>query len=109
MVMRNRHNPTGSMEWWEDLPPRIRMRITASCTSPTYPADDILQQPETNRPCPAHSTDRGRWRQTWNELALLLLAFVTIVIVNLAILVVAIAYVASGPGTFKPMVDDIAW
>jgi hypothetical protein len=86
MVMRNRHDGKNSPEWWDDLPPAVRKRIS-----------------------PAPSVEReGSWRTNQREpvayrsgvlrdLARLAVLFLIVALANLLFLLIALSFLASPP------------
>lgn len=88
MVMRNRHDGSG---WWEDLPPKVRERISAPgpASRPGEPGTRtaVANLPERQRPPALH------WMRELGRLALLFLA---VAIANVLFLLVALSFVGSG-------------
>jgi hypothetical protein len=86
MVMRNRNGGDGARNWGDDLPPKVRSRFGANQPQPeARPADP----PRGPGPSPAV----GRFL----ELGRLALAFLAVGIVNIVILLLALAFVEGGP------------
>ncbi len=78
MVMRNSQGGTGSTEWWDNLPPRLRERFS-NCDLPSLPLPAAEQE---------HETD---YRWLW-ELGRALLIVSFVVAANLTVIFWALAF-----------------
>lgn len=94
MVMRNRHDAPGSSDWWEDLPPRVRERITV--------ADPLTRVTEIPTPPPAEPAriPGSSTLSCIRELSRLGLLFLAVAVANVLFLLVALSFVSSGAAPF---------
>ena len=83
MVMRNRHDGSGTPSWWEDLPPRVRDRFSHP------PTPDEPPEPTASEPQPLLSR-----REIAGDLTRLVLLFAVVAVANLLFLLVALSFVA---------------
>lgn len=91
MVMRNRHDGSGSPGWWDSLPPRVRERFG------TRPAD--YPDPGDPPPAPQSAPAPGRSALEWvHELIRLALLFLAVAVANLVFLLLALAFLDGRPG-----------
>jgi hypothetical protein len=86
MVMRNRYEGSGSPQWWDDLPPRVRQRFTYSRRESEWPVR--VATPPSPAPEPIPERHQVLWDLT-RFAALFLLASVAI----LFYLLIALSYV----------------
>jgi len=109
MVMKNRHNEAGPAGWWDDLPPRARARFGADTTE--YSAIGSLPHPRGPAYRPTSDTCRvvPEWVRTLNGFALVVFAVLAVAIANMAILLVAVSYVASGSAGVMNGTADPIW
>jgi hypothetical protein len=90
MVMRNRNSSSDSSGWWEDLPPKVRSRISA----PTLPDADDSRTHTAVSSLPERRGPSGLdWVREFSRPALLFLA---VAVANVLFLLVALSFVASG-------------
>jgi hypothetical protein len=80
MVMRNRHDGTNTPEWWDDLPPAVRKRITPAPRTAKVRPPDLRRQPVAHR--------SGILR----DLARLLMLFLIVALAFLLFLLIALSY-----------------
>lgn len=85
MVMRNTRDGTNSSDWWDDLPPGVRKRV--SRPDP---------EPENTHPTPAETPYRPAVVSDLSRLAILMLVFA---LANVLFLMLALSYL-SGRGPF---------
>ncbi len=86
MVMRNRYEGSGSPQWWDDLPPRVRQRFTYSRCEPAWPVRAAPSPPTTPEPTPK------RYQVLW-DLSRFAALFVLASVVILFYLLIALSYV----------------
>jgi hypothetical protein len=80
MVMRNRHDGTNTPEWWDDLPPAVRKRITPAPRTTKDPSPDLRRQRVAHR--------SGILR----DLARLLVLFLIVALAFLLFLLIALSF-----------------
>jgi len=86
MVMRNRHDGTNTPEWWDDLPPAVRKRITPAPGSVKgrEPSPELRRQPVSHR--------SGILR----DLTRLVVLFLIVALAFLLFLLVALSFLVGG-------------
>lgn len=87
MVMRNRHDGTNTPDWWDDLPPAVRNRISPV----SYPADDRRCSSEGMRPPFAPRSGILR------DLTRLVILFLVVALAFLLFLLIALSFLAGSP------------
>jgi hypothetical protein len=85
MVMRNRHDGTNTPEWWDDLPPAVRKRISPMARPEEDPGAELARGPVASR--------AGILR----DLTRLAALFVIVAVANLLFLLIALSFLAGGP------------
>jgi hypothetical protein len=88
MVMRNRNGGDGALNWGDDLPPKVRSRFGTGIDQPRHEARPA-GPPRDPGPSPAV----GRFL----ELSRLALVFLAVGVVNIVVLLLALAFVQGGP------------
>jgi hypothetical protein len=92
MVMRNRHDGAGASGWWDDLPPKVRVRFEARAADDQATAEYRRPAPPVAAPPPA-----GPSALDWvRELSRVALLFLAVAVANLFFLLVALSFVAPG-------------
>jgi hypothetical protein len=93
MVMPNRHDGASSPEWWDDLPPEVRRRVSrpVSVATPDSSPDRGVDHAEQDRPTyrPAVVADLSR----------LALLFLVIVLANVLFLLIALSFLGNRGST----------
>jgi hypothetical protein len=86
MVMRNRHDGTNTPEWWDDLPPAVRKRITPAprTVQSRDPSPDPRRQPVSHR--------SGVLR----DLTRLLVLFLIVALAFLLFMLIALSFLVGG-------------
>lgn len=92
MVMRNRHNGGHSSEWWDDLPPRVKKRVSRPVAD-----DDETDDPPAAPVAPAGSPVHHHHTNWVRELTRLGLLFLAIAIGNILFLLLCLAFLSGGP------------
>jgi hypothetical protein len=88
MVMRNRHDGTNTPEWWDDLPPAVRKRVSPNFR---HEWDGEHQLPA------ATARDRSAGRPNIVlDLSRLAVLFLVVAIANLLFLLVALSFLVGG-------------
>jgi hypothetical protein len=86
MVMRNRHDGKNTPEWWDDLPPAVRKRISPA------PSDESEGSSRDN--CRDPVPHRSR---ILRDLARLAVLFLIVALANLLFLLIALSFLAGPP------------
>lgn len=81
MVMHNRNGESGTPQWWDDLPPKVRQRFTQPLTQEEEPQTPTAEPPAT--------PSRG---ELVGDLSRLALVFAVIALGNILFLLVALSY-----------------
>ena len=86
MVMPNRHDGTNTPEWWDDLPPAVRKRITPAPRA----AQGRELSPDQRRQPIAHRSGILR------DLTRLVMLFLVVALAFLLFLLIALSFLAGG-------------
>jgi hypothetical protein len=89
MVMRNRHDGTNTPEWWDDLPPAVKQRISPARRT----FDDEPASPAPHASMEAVARRLGHLRY----LTLLAMMFLAVALATLLFILIALSYVVSVP------------
>ena len=85
MVMRNQNDSPGSSGWWEDLPPKVRARISAPALAPS------MEDSRTHTAVSSLPERRGPSGLDWiREFSRLALLFLVVAVANVLFLLVAL-------------------
>ena len=84
MVMRNRHDGTNTPEWWDDLPPAVRKRITPPSQEPRRDRGRAGPDPGREPVAPRPHIIR--------DLSRLAILFLVVAIANLLFLLIALSF-----------------
>jgi hypothetical protein len=88
MVMRNRHDGTNTPEWWDDLPPAVRNRISSTFR---HEWDGDARLPATP------TRDAAACRPSIVlDLSRLAILFLVVAIANLFFLLIALSFLVGG-------------
>ena len=87
MVMRNGNDGTDARRWWDDVPPRVRARISSR---PTFP-EVTETESDTLEPRPLFSLG-----ELFYDLSRLALLFFAIAVANMVFLIVALSFLRGG-------------
>ncbi|MBP3957784.1 hypothetical protein J8F10_21235 [Gemmata sp. G18] len=87
MVMRNGNDGTDARRWWDDVPPRVRARISGR---PTFP-EVAETESDTLEPRPLFSLG-----ELFYDLSRLALLFFAIAVANMVFLIVALSFLRGG-------------
>ena len=86
MVMRNRYDGTNTPDWWDDLPPAVRKRISPAPQEAESRGEAAhVSEPVAHRP--------GILR----DLTRLAVLFLIVALANLLFLVIALSFLIGGP------------
>jgi hypothetical protein len=88
MVMRNRHEGSGTPHWWDDLPPHVRGRFSLPAPAEADGPDDL---PRVARPAP-RTPSRADFLIDLSRFAMV---FLLISVIILLYLLVALTYINS--------------
>ncbi|MCS6866902.1 MAG: hypothetical protein RMJ56_12895 [Gemmataceae bacterium] len=88
MVMRNRYEGSGSPQWWDDLPPRVRQRFTPPRPGPELPTRSSPPAPPAAAPEPVPER-----HQVLLDLTRFAALFVLASVIILFYLLIALSYV----------------
>lgn len=89
MAMRNRHDGTDTPEWWDDLPPAVRNRI-----SPRFRHEWDGEEKLSPTPPPDRAANRPSIVFDLSRLAVL---FLVVAIANLLFLLIALSFLVGDP------------
>lgn len=107
MVMRNQHGGGNSPGWWDDLPPKVRERFgrrpaAAEPVRPPAATDTAPHAPLPPAPVPAPRPRVGR------EVSKVAVWFLAVAVVNMVVLLLALAVLRGGDGRFSlPLLDPL--
>ena len=95
MVMPNRHDGASSPEWWDDLPPEVKRRISPPAPDPSAGSvPDRVPDPAANRGVDRAESDRPAFRPAVvGDLSRLALLFLVVVLGNVLFLLIALSFV----------------
>jgi hypothetical protein len=93
MVMQNRHDGTGSSDWWNDLPPAVRMRISA-------PPELTSRRNDPSVDLTTGNENRSHTPGLLRDLSRLAFLFLVVALANLVFLLIALSFL-SGSGALS--------
>jgi len=93
MAMRNRRDETNTPDWWDDLPPAIRQRITNPFRAERTIRND---EPRDTPPSTARGPHLHRPRLL-RDLSQLAILFLVIAVASLLYLLIALSFLTGGP------------
>lgn len=86
MVMRNRHEGTNTPDWWDDLPPAVRKRLSPPPRRVEAEAEGTLDEPRL---------EPGAYRSGHlRNLTLLAMMFLAVALAILLFLLIALSFLA---------------
>jgi len=88
MVMRNRHDNANSPEWWDDLPPAVKKRLSRPVPQPEHVSPSDHPEPPYRPP-------------VVSDLSRLAILFFVVALANVLFLLLALAFL-SGHNPFGP-------